>query len=92
MIIDDRSSIITDYSHESNVILIMFGGIQGGLGIPLFEFYQLVAKLHVKKIFIRDLNQTWYQMGLKGIMDNLESVADFLKSEITSQKTAVVSG
>lgn len=55
---DILNETITD---ECLPLIIAFGGISSGLGIPVFEFKNLLTshfKCHF--IFIRDLNQSWY--------------------------------
>lgn len=50
--------------------------------MPPFEFYKSARILNESTIFIRDLNQCYYQVGLAGISNDINSTMDYLKQEI----------
>ena len=50
----------------------MFGGINGGLGIKIYEFSSITKDKKVKKIFVRDRYQAYYHKGL----ENIQEVSD----------------
>lgn len=58
-IADPKNSIIKDLNLDSSTLLIAFGGINGALGIPPFEFFKITSELKVNKIYLRHLNQSW---------------------------------
>jgi hypothetical protein len=62
--------------------LIAFGGIRGGLGVPPYEFFRVTEGLDVRRVFVRDLDQVWYQRGIRGLGDTPESAAEALRAEI----------
>lgn len=66
----------------SSRIVFLFGGIQGGLAMPPFEFYKAANVIDCSKVFLRDLAQSWYQKGLAGIGDDAQAVAGFLAQQI----------
>ncbi len=82
-IIDTHSSISMDGSFPGQPLLVAFGGIAGELGIPPFEFFNLSKEFNVNRIYVRDLTQSWYQMGLPGLADNVEEVSLVLKEKIS---------
>jgi len=63
-------------------LLICCGGINGGMGIPPFEFLRLTQDININKIYIRDLNQSWYHKGLSDAGTSIEDIAIYLKNEI----------
>jgi acetyl esterase/lipase len=66
---------------ESRTLLIAFGGMRGAeIGIPAFEFAAATDGLPVKRLFVRDLRQAWYQRGVPEYGDTLQSVADGLRA------------
>jgi len=89
-----NSSVIKDFSTNSKVLLITFGGIYGGSGIPVFEFFNMASQFSVNKMFIRDLNQAWYQKGIKNPdIKNIDGMVTFLKHKIqesNAQKVVMV--
>lgn len=90
---DKKNSLILETNNNSNVLLIVFAGIGGGLGLPMFEFYSSVKVFDVNKLFLRDLELLWYQKGIKGIGNSVINVAKFLKNEIIKnniQHTVVI--
>ncbi len=85
---DDRSlALVTDFSQQSDRMLISFGGIKGFRVIPPFEFFNLTQALPAKKIFVRDFSQSWYQAGLPGLADSVEGIAAYLREQIKAQGT-----
>lgn len=67
---------------DASSLYIFFGGIAAGIAMPPFEFYRSSKILNENKIFIRDLAQRWYQDGLPGISNDIDSTTDFLRAEI----------
>ena len=55
-----------DLDGDSRTLLIAFGGMVGGFGIPFFEFSTLTGAFPVKRLFVRDLRQAWYHLGMPG--------------------------
>jgi hypothetical protein len=82
---DKATSVATDFEHASDVLLVAFGGIVGELGIPVFEFFKLASDLAVKKMFVRDLRQAWYQQGLPGIAEDVDGIARYLEGVVREQ-------
>lgn len=76
---DPRSPVALDLEPDSRTLLVAFGGIRGGLGLPPFEFFRLTGELPVKKVYVRDLRQRWYHRGLPGIASDLAGMRAFLR-------------
>ena len=83
---DKATSVAADLERASEVLLVAFGGIVGELGIPVFEFFKLASDLDVKKMFVRDLRQAWYQQGLPGIADDVDGIARYLERVVREQR------
>jgi pimeloyl-ACP methyl ester carboxylesterase len=71
-----------DLINESSSLYIFFGGIQAGIAMPPFEFYNSSKIVNENKMFVRDFSQCWYQKGLQGIGTDVSSIADHLKKII----------
>lgn len=76
-----RKGILEDFSGRKN-LLISFGGIRQGIGLPVFEFFNSIANIDCDKILLRDFNQAWYQKGVDSYIVNFEQVFLYLKSII----------
>lgn len=74
-----------EYS-SSNYLLVSFGGIEHGIGVPIFEFYNGLKGIECDKVFFRDLNQMWYQKGVDAEIDSISKITNKLKSIIESKK------
>lgn len=85
--LDDASLPYTaDMSSGSRTLLIAFGGLQGELGMPVFEFFKSTRELPVKRLFVRDLRQAWYHLGLSGEERTLADVAATLRELIARER------
>jgi len=60
-------------------LVVAVGGIAGGMDMPPYEFFGLLSDWSVSKIFLRDLDQAWYQRGVAGL-GSLPAVAERLHS------------
>lgn len=80
----ERQSVFVDFSQPSDVLLVAFGGISGGMMIPPFEFFNVASNFKFKKIFIRDLHQAWFQKGLLGIngVTDVTTMRDYMHEKI----------
>jgi uncharacterized radical SAM superfamily protein len=70
----------------SKDLLVSFGGVNQGLGVPVFEFFNSINNLKCDKIFFRDFNQLWYQKGVDEVVNDLILLKDFIKNEIIVNK------
>jgi pimeloyl-ACP methyl ester carboxylesterase len=82
---DPSTSFVRDYSANSRLMLVAFGGINQRMGMAPFEFFQLARNVPVKKLFFRDLHQAWYHRGLGAAGGSIRQAADFIAKEISSQ-------
>lgn len=76
---DPNQSVAVDLSYRNRPLLIAFGGISGGLGVPPFEFFKATEDLDVNKIWLRDLSQSWYHSGQPSVSRNINGTARFLR-------------
>ncbi len=77
-----ENSVIEELVPDSKILILIFGGIKGAMGIPTFEFYQSSSILKENRVFFRDLSQSWYHAGLHGITKDLTETADYIQSVI----------
>jgi hypothetical protein len=47
--------------------VVVFGGINSGVGLPPFEFERTLGQLGASCLFVRDPRQAWYNQGLPGV-------------------------
>lgn len=78
---DKNSGILCDITGKNN-LLVSFGGIMQGLGMPVFEFYNSISDVECDKIFLRDFEQSWYQKGVDKDVNSLEKLEHWLNSII----------
>jgi hypothetical protein len=91
LVTSPTTHVALDLDGEGGALLILFGGIAGGVSMPVFEFFRLTAEIPGQKLFLRDPRRAWYQLGIPGIGDSAASVRDFLQQTIArSGATRVV--
>ncbi len=81
---DSSASFVRESCADSRSVMIAFGGIKLGLGMPTFEFFQLARGVPAHKLFFRDVHQAWYHRGLPGVGARIEKIATFIRAEIAS--------
>jgi hypothetical protein len=84
--VEDITPVEFDLKPDSKRLYIFFGGIKNKIAMPPFEFYHSARIVDENKIFIRDLNQCWYQVGLPGISSDLQGTARFIQKQVADLK------
>lgn len=74
--------VVLDLETESPTLLVLFGGIAGGVSMPVFEFFRLTSGFPAKKAFLRDPRRGWYQLGIPGVGDSSADVNALLGATI----------
>jgi len=87
---DTGLSVVTDLQVDSDRLLIAFGGLKGFRAIPPLEFSTITRDMPTKKIFLRDFRQAWYQGGLLGVAEDVDSIASYLHAHIREQRVSQV--
>ena len=75
-----------DMAVDSSALLLAFGGMVGRIGIPPFEFFSLAGRIPVKRLFVRDLRQAWYHLGVPDHGATLAQVAESLRRLIAAHR------
>ena len=79
---DDGNPIRRDYAATSDVLLVVFSGLkQNPRAVPGFSFKKPTAELPVKKLFLRDLDRSWFLQGLHGVTADVDETVAFLRAE-----------
>ncbi|QAA81357.1 hypothetical protein EI546_06280 [Aequorivita sp. H23M31] len=79
-----KNGNFVDFSGHKN-LLVSFGGIYQGLGIPVFEFFNSISDIQCDKIFLRDFNQAWYHMGVDSELNSMDEITEYLGKMITEK-------
>jgi pimeloyl-ACP methyl ester carboxylesterase len=88
---DPQSGWTADFSDNEDLVLVAFGGRGNQIGMPPFEFLNLLSEVPVGKIFVRDIQQLFYQGGVVGLGQTIEEVATALESLLAGrQKVAFI--
>ncbi len=88
---DGLSNVMVDRSSDSNVLVISFAVFPGTSRKSDFEFVGVTANLPAKRVFFRDPNMLWYQLGLDGVGETVPEIAAYVKKlRMAEQSTRVV--
>lgn len=79
---EKAEAVAEDFSSDSRVLLVAFGGFAGGMGIPPFEFFKITSDLDTNRVFIRDLPQAMYHMGLPGVDGGVDGIVRTINGRI----------
>jgi pimeloyl-ACP methyl ester carboxylesterase len=83
---DSAVSMSLDMGSRSRTLLIAFGGMQGQIGMPPFEFFRATGGIPVKRLFVRDLRQAWYHRGIPGGGSTIPDVAESLEQVVAQHE------
>lgn len=101
-----QAGCIHDLRPTDEVVLVAFGGLaawdlvgygedpsaEGSEGKVPFEFFNLVAGEPVGKVFVRDLDQAFYQRGVRGLGRSVDEVVSGLSGLIGERSRIVFVG
>lgn len=74
---------LIEFNDDRKPLIITFGGINGGICQPLFEFKNFLKKnIDCHVIFIRDTKQSWYHRGIIGFGDSINELKNNIKEII----------
>ncbi len=76
--------VVFDLHSQSSTLLALFGGIAGGVSMPVFEFFRVSEDYPTKRMFLRDPRRSWYQLGIPGVGDSALAVKSLLDSTIAA--------
>jgi pimeloyl-ACP methyl ester carboxylesterase len=82
LVTQPETHVALDLSGNARSLLVLFGGIAGGVSMPVFEFFRLTAGMPGKKAFLRDPRRGWYQLGLPGVGPTAQDVRRYLDQVI----------
>lgn len=77
-----QASLLKDFDHDSSVLQVFFSA-RHLTHKCRYHFLDLVSGFPGKKLFIRDLQDAWYNKGLLGLTQDVEQTAAYLKTIIT---------
>jgi len=82
---DEKSSFISDFSIDSDIMLITFGEGWFKPGGARFALLKSTSEFSVKKLYVRDPRFAWYHQGLPETGESIRDVALFLQKKIKEQ-------
>lgn len=80
-----KANILKYFDTDSSVMLVCFSARHITERCP-YHFLELVSSFPVKKLFVRDIQDAWYNRGLRGITQDVPSTANYLQNIIAQQK------
>src|SRR5690606_13457642 len=86
MLINLKFDNLSIEDNNSKKLLITFGGIRQGMGMPVYEFYNSLKDLNSDKVYVKDINQAWYHKGINKEVKNIETLKQVLH-EIIKRKS-----
>ena len=76
---DDSRGVVYDFPESSRTAVVAFGGLFTRMGgIPPFEFFGQLDDVPAARVFVRDLDQAWYQCGIRGVARDIAGGAAWL--------------
>lgn len=81
--------VLIDRVPEASLAVVAFGGIKASAaGMPPFEFFKVLDGLPVTRVFVRDVRQAWYSLGVEGVSDDIPQTARHLSDVLLEEGIA----
>jgi hypothetical protein len=78
--------VFVDLTPDSPVTVVAFGGLTGDGEEPVFEFFRFLSELDVKRTFLRDHEQAWYQLGVRGAASSFAGIERHLRDLLGAER------
>ena len=78
--------VLIDFSSRSRQLLVVFAGKWTADGLPRFTMTRAFRALNVKRMFIRDVTNSWYLSDIPGVDRGLFSLAEIIERERRRRK------
>jgi pimeloyl-ACP methyl ester carboxylesterase len=91
----NSDSVLLIKEPKSSLIVVAFGGINSQMGMPIFEFFNIMNSIPCTKIFVKDIKQAWYLLGIEGTYDinsTVNKLSEILESLDYRNKRVVFLG
>lgn len=75
---DPDAGVASDLDVDSDVLMVFFNGVIAQRGQAPFEFARITSDLGVKRLFLRDTQNSWYHAGVAGVSTNIEGTGAYL--------------
>lgn len=79
---NSQNSVVLKLNTESDQSIISFAGLAGKLGIPVYEFFNILTYTNANQLFLRDINKYWFHNGIPEAPGNIDDIVSFLKTKI----------
>lgn len=70
---DNKEGFLVEQKGSKHLV-VTFGGINRGIGLPVFEFFNILSESNIDKVFVRDFFQMWYLNGVDDTINTLEKL------------------
>ena len=70
-LVNPQVGVAWDKGRCVEILVIAFGGLAGEMGIPPWEFFRILDDLPIQRVFVRDIEQVWYQAGVPRLGDTI---------------------
>lgn len=84
-LVEGNYAVSTELDRPGQTLMVVFGGINEGIGMPVFEFKRITSDLPVKLVFLRDTSQAWYHGSLSGIGEGIPALVKYLRKICVEQ-------
>jgi hypothetical protein len=87
---EDTSGVSTALDRGRGLTIVAFGGLTTEGEKPRFEFFRFLSDFDVDRVFLRDHEQAWYQLGVRDVGDDADAVAAYLRDLLGTRASQAV--
>jgi len=77
---------------EGSDLYLIFSGLPGNFGQPIFEFHKTMSAIPGRKVFLRDLRQAWWLCGISDAVPTLADLISLLSAEAVKASRVITLG
>jgi hypothetical protein len=77
-----KGDIIIDIVDNCNTLMVSFGSVDSGFGMPRHNFVRVTKNIKVNKVFLIDQHKTWFNEGINNEINSSEKLSYYLNTLI----------
>ena len=90
--VDERGILMADQLDPMLPTVLALGGLHQQIGMPPFEFFRVLQSIEVNRIFVRDLQRSFYHGGVPELGSSIEEIVRSIEELVPDPSRTLIVG